>query len=230
MSDQQFFGAEAILINKTIFYIESRREGGRYTFKPDQLANAIADRLTSKDHAKSEQMIRELFWICSQGRRPWSSQAEQSFLSLASTGRELLVHLRSTGGISSGTYAFIDPLTMTLSLEREAENLKRRGYRNDNADENKIWTLTLSVFDQLTHLYIDIFALWIEDSPQDVQLPPTDQMEYLLTIGDDSKFANLLSSFARTKNPRAIRLVADYSKAEGGWKRNLAAALLEKYG
>ena len=220
----EFFGGDSIVIDKLVIYKE-RRTGGIYVYEPSKLERVISGFKTRHDRASLERLVRELFWICNQGRRPWSLEAEHSFLGLVSVGYELLTYLRAVGKVPHETYAFIDPLDITLRLEREVEHLQKV---RSHADSER-WIGTSIVFDQLTHFYIAIFVHWVSDYPRVVTLPTIDNMKYLLETGNDREFAVLLTTFARTKDLNVKQLLIDFSRDDEPPVRVLAERLLAEF-
>lgn len=220
----QFFGVEPIVIEKVIFYTE-RNTGGKYVCQPSELAQVINGHKNTNNYAALDQILRELFWICNQGRRPWSLEAEQSFLALASVGYDLLTYLRAVGKVPNETYAFIDPLDMTLRFEHEAEHLQKI----DSQVNSKGWDSISAIFYRLIRVYISVFDCWVSDFPQMAKLPAIDSMNYLLETGDDSDFAVLLTAFAKTKDPKAKQILIDFSSDDEQPVRALAERLLTMY-
>ncbi len=220
----QFFGVDPILVDKVVFYTE-RNAGGKYVYQSSELTQLINGYKNANDNVALDQILRELFWICNQGRRPWSLEAEQSFLALASAGYDLLAYLRSVGKISNETYAFINPLDMTLRLEYEAEHLRKV----DDLTDSKGLKNILAIFYRLIHVYISVFDCWVSDFPQMAKLPAIDSMKYLLETGNDSEFAVLLTAFAKTKDPIAKNILIDFSNDDEQEVQSLAKSLLARY-
>lgn len=191
MPEFQFFGAESILINKSVCYLEGRG-GGRYVFDPVRLGEIISTYKQEQNYFALEQMIKEIFWICNQGRRPWSLDAEEAFLSLASIGYNLLSYLRPLHKVSFETYSFIDPLVMVLRLEHESEHIQ-------SSSDNQKWIGVLNIFYQLTKLYINIFDSWTKDYSHMVKIPTINDIKFLLEIGDDQEFGILLNALSLTR-------------------------------
>jgi hypothetical protein len=224
MLKAEFFGAEPILLDKIIFYTES--EGmGKYVYESAKLANVITGYEATNNYTALEQVLRELFWICNEGRRPWSLEAEQSFLALASAGYDLLNYLRAVGKISNDTYAFIDPLNITLRLEQEAEHLQEP---NSQVDGDR-WNSILAIFYRLIHIYISSFDCWVSDFSQIAKLPAIDTMKYLLETGNDSDFAILLTAFAKTKDLKAEQILIDFTDDDEEPVRALVEKLRATY-
>lgn len=219
----QFFGYEPILIDKAIFYTE-RNGGGKYVYEPAEVRQLI-NGYKINDTEALDQILREIFWICDQGRRPWSLEAEQSFTDIASVGHDLLNYLRSVGAVHNETYEFIDPLKMALRLEREAEHLQEIDSR---ADAGR-WGNTIKIFDQLIGIYISIFDYWSSDYPNNTKLPEINDMIYLLETGDDSDFEVLLTSFAKTRSPSVKQVLVEFSRDDEQHVANLAGKLFAMY-
>lgn len=224
----QFFGVDPILVDKVVFYTE-RNAGGKYVYQSSELAQLINGYKNTNDYIALDQILRELFWICNQGRRPWSLEAEQSFLALASVGYDLLAYLRSVRKISNETYAFINPLDMTLRLEYEAEHLQKVDDPADSTADSKGLNNILAIFYRLIHVYISVFDCWVSDFPQMAKLPAIDSMKYLLETGNDSEFAVLLTAFAKTKDPIAKKILIDFSNDDEQEVKTLAKSLLAMY-
>lgn len=222
--DFQFFGVAPILIGKVIHYAEGTKFGGIYTYDPSELARVIGSCKSADNCAQLDQIQIELFWICHQGRRPWSLEAEQSFLALASVGYGVLTHLRAVGRTSSQTYAFIDPLDCALRLEYTAEDLERADQQGGDR-----WSSILAIVSRLTSLYIAVFDCWASDFPQEVKLPTSDSLRYLLETGDDNDFAVLLTALAKTNDPTVKQLLFEFSGDDEQPVRTLAQNLLKSW-
>ena len=222
----EFYGTTPILVDKIVFYTE-HKGAGKYVYESRELAHVIKGYQNTNNYAALEQLLRELFWICNQGRRPWSLEAEQSFLALASTGYELLNYLRAAGKVTNDIYAFIDPLNITVRLEQEAEHIHI--HMINSKVDNVRWEGTLAIFYRLTHIYISLFDCWVSDFPQLAKLPAIESMKYLLETGNDSDFTILVLAFAKTKDSRVKQLLIGFTHDDKEPVRVLAENLLATY-
>jgi len=216
MSNFQFFGVEPIMINKVIHQTE-----GKFIYQPREMAQVINDYKNKHDYRSLEQIIRELFWISNQGRRPWPFESEQSFLVFVSEANKLLKCVRIDFKISDETYTFINPLAIALRLEREAQHLEEI---ND-----EYWDNILEIFYQLISLYIIIFDYWVSDFPQKVKLPTTDTMKYLLETDNNSDYEALITAFAKTQESKVEQILIDFSSDDEQAVRSLSEILLARY-
>lgn len=225
MFTSQFFGVDSILISNVIFYTDRKNAGEKYVYQSSELEQVIDSYKNTHDYTTLDQILRELFWICNAGRRPWSLEAEKTFLALALSGYDLLNYLRAGRKVSNETYDFINPLHMIFRLEWEAEHLEKMDNPINAEELNSI----CAIFYRLIHVYISVFDCWTSDFPEMVKLPETDGIKYLLETGDDSDFAVLLTAFAKTKDPRVKNILVDFSNDEEQSVKALAKRLLTMY-
>jgi len=220
MFKPEFFGLKPILHEESIYYRKVSNTNGIYIFNKDEVNLKIET--IKNEPPLVDQCVREIFWICDKGRRPWVLEAEKSFLSLVSLGCNLLDYLRGTTGVSTETYAFINPLDVVLRLEYEIQHIQ-------SLTDITRWVEILNIFYQLIHKYIYVYDLWTLDLPQIAQLPPTNGILFLLETGDDNNFIQLLTAFARTKSEIIHGVLLDFLRDDEPEVRSIAAGLIKKY-
>lgn len=223
MFKSEFCGRESILLEKVVRFRE-RQGSGEYVFETRELERVIVCYKNSNDRSGLEQIVRELFSICNQGRRPWTLEAEQAFLELSATGYHLLTYLRVTAKIPNETYAFIDPLSLAGRLGSEAARIEK--FR-DRDREN--WDWVLPVFYRQMSIFTKVFSCWASDHPQSAHLPSLDTMKCLLETEDDVEFAALLTAFSRTRSSQVRQFLLEFTEDDEESVRSLAGKLLSEY-
>ena len=223
MTQFQFLGVESILINKYIFYSE-RNSMGKYVFDTTELCSVINEYKTSNDYTILNQITQEIFFICNQGRRPWSLEAENLFLALLPIGYKVLSFLRDKEKTTNELYAFLNPLEITSRLEHEIDHLERT-----IKDEEIAKLSILEILYQLIHIYLKIFDYWVIDFSQMVNLPDMQSMEYLLESRNDVEFTDLLTSFAKTKDPNVKKILISFTNDNEPQVSSLALKLLDMH-
>jgi hypothetical protein len=218
MSYNSFYGAPPRLLGQHILYRESRSQG-RYDFDLPVLEKVIDEVKKTDDSSGLEQIVRELFSVCNQGRRPWSLNAERSFLVLARLGHDALCDLRLMTKVGDSTYASIDPLRAASRLASEAAHI-------DATDQEGRWDAEVGIFDQLIHVYIAVYSNWTSDHPETAGVPHRDGIEQLLEGTSDMDFEIMLGALARTKNPVVEQVLESFTRDDEDAVRQVAKRLL----
>jgi hypothetical protein len=186
-----------------------------YVYQTSELAGIIAHYTQIHNFAALNAVLSEIFSVCNSGRRPWSYEAERTFLQLTITGCALLTFLRIENQLQSDMYRRIDPLRMATYLDNEVDRI------SDSS--------TAGILTHLIDIYLQIFICWTVDIPETVVLPDIEVLTTLLETQDDDTFAKLLTAFARTKDPRVHALLIDFSNDDEQEVITLAKHLLLQY-
>ena len=180
-----------------IFYTE-RNTQGIYICKFNELEKIIHEYKYHQNYDALSQIIRELFACINAGRRPWRLESERAFLSIMLPAVDVVEFLHTSGNASNEVYEYIKPLSMALYLVRTVEHMA----------ETRPVDLRIDILDQLVTQYILIFGWWASDFAISIELPPTDELLFLLETCDDHLFIILLTALAKTQQP-CVKAILD---------------------
>ena len=233
MYNKDFFYNESLrneLFNTIFEFKRLGKQDGYNVLKRDKIFE-LTDKYFQNNKLESIYcMVEILFWESGQGRRPWSMEAENSFVGITNFGTELFLKIKKRIEIPVDFYRSIFEKLGSSYVFFARNDLEKRLENNNLCEEETTrYENYIACFDAILHKHSIIALNFIEDYPKEMLKYDTSIIIQLLEFVDDNEFEQLLTILSQTREPKAKEILEFYSLDDENKIKKISNYLLRNY-
>ena len=215
----------------TIYDFERQgRQEGYYVLSRDKIVKLIDNYFHDNNLESIYCIVEILFWESGQGRRPWSIEAENSFVEETNFGTTLFRKLKERKEIPVDFYRSIfEKLGSSYILNSRNDLEKRLENNNLSEEEAERYENYIDCFERILQNHSIIALNYIKDYPEDMLNFDKCIIIELLEFVDDNEFEQLLTILSKTRELKAREILEFYSLDDEDKIRKISNYLLRNY-